>query len=73
MKAQRPYSAHPVRRGIEKTFRNPMTYIGALTVGGLSLYTSQYSWGIATPFLVPFFVQMATRILAEREHHAAQK
>jgi hypothetical protein len=72
MKALHYSTDHPIRRGLEKTIRHPMTYIGALMVGSLSLYTRDYSWGFVTPFLVPLVVQAFTRIMAERDHYAAQ-
>jgi EAL domain-containing protein (putative c-di-GMP-specific phosphodiesterase class I) len=71
MKVLHHSTDHPIRRGLEKTFRNPMTYVGAFMVGGLSLYTYDYNWGFATPFLVPLLVQAITRVMAERDHHAA--
>lgn len=57
-----------VKTGAWKTLKNPMTYLGAAIVGGLSLMTRDYGWGILTPFLIPLLVQAAIRILAEYEY-----
>ena len=57
-----------IRTGARKTLKNPITYIGAAVVGGLSLLTMGYAWGIITPFIIPFFVQMIIRILAEYDY-----
>lgn len=57
-----------VKKGTWKTLKNPVTYIGAAVVGGVSLLTRDYSWGILTPFFIPLLVQAAIRILAEYEY-----
>ena len=56
--------------GAKKTFKNPLAYIGAAIVGGLSLLTKDYGWGILTPFFIPLVVQAAIRILTEYEYRA---
>lgn len=58
--------------GASKTFRNPMTYAGAAIVGGVSLITKDFAWGILTPFIIPLLVQASIRILAEHEYQGAQ-
>ncbi|NOZ43433.1 MAG: EAL domain-containing protein [Alphaproteobacteria bacterium] len=57
-----------VKTGTRKTLKNPMTYVGAAVVGGVSLITSSFSWGYLTPFLIPLLVQAAIRVLAEYEY-----
>lgn len=59
-----------IMTGAKKTFRNPLTYIGATIVGGLSLLTRDYEWGVLTPFFIPLIVHAAIRILAEYEYRA---
>ena len=59
---------HSIKVGIYKTFKNPITYVGAAIVGGVSLMTKDYAWGILAPFLIPLAVQAAIRILAEIEY-----
>ena len=54
--------------GAYKTFKNPMTYVGAAIVGGVSLITKDFTWGILTPFVIPLLVQASIRILAEYEY-----
>lgn len=51
-----------------KTFKNPITYIGAGLVGVLSFSTRDFHWGYLTPFIVPFIVQYMTRCLTEEEN-----
>ncbi|MEH6648746.1 MAG: GGDEF domain-containing protein [Motiliproteus sp.] len=59
--------AHYVCRSLEKTFCNPVTYLGAILVGGMSYLASGYAWGAAVPFLMPLLVQSMTRVAAARE------
>lgn len=60
--------SHSFKIGVYKTFKNPMTYVGAAIVGGLSLVTKDFAWGILTPFIIPLLVQASIRILAEYEY-----
>ncbi len=60
--------SHSFKVGAHKTFKNPMTYIGAAIVGGVSLMTKDFAWGILTPFIIPLLVQASIRILAEYEY-----
>lgn len=59
---------HSIKVGTYKTFKNPITYVGAAIVGGVSLMTKGYAWGILIPFLIPLAVQAAIRIFAEYEY-----
>ncbi len=59
---------HSFKIGTYKTFKNPMTYVGAAIVGGVSLMTKDFAWGILTPFIIPLLVQASIRILAEYEY-----
>lgn len=73
MKSLHRFIDLPIRRGLAKTIRHPMTYISALIVGGLSMYSRDYQWGVATPFVVPLLIQGLTRVVAEYDHQAADK
>jgi|GEM_PF-3569999 len=57
-----------VKNGTWKTLKNPVTYVGAAIVGGVSLMTRDYSWGYLMPFFIPLLVQAAIRILSEYEY-----
>ncbi|PCI51813.1 MAG: hypothetical protein COB49_00655 [Alphaproteobacteria bacterium] len=59
---------HSFKVGTYKTFKNPITYVSAAIVGGVSLMTKDYAWGILAPFIIPLLVQAAIRILAEYEY-----
>ncbi len=50
---------------LKKTFKSPLTYVGAAIVGGVSLLTKDYTWGILVPFFIPIFVLGLMRVLAQ--------
>jgi EAL domain-containing protein (putative c-di-GMP-specific phosphodiesterase class I) len=51
-----------IKKGLEKTLKNPYTYLGALTVGTVSYLTKDFTYGVLSPFLIPIIVQAGTRI-----------